>query len=69
MARKPNEARLEHLKQAVEAHPGKKPGFFARLLGWRCEEVNRTLTALDDKGVLLSEDERGGLWPFDPVQE
>jgi hypothetical protein len=64
MARKANPARLERLRRTVESNPGRRAGFLARLLGWRREEVNRALTTLNDRGVLFSEDERGGLWPF-----
>jgi len=64
MARKANPLRLESLRVAVELNPGKRAGFLARLLEWRREEVNRALTTLNDRGVLFSEDERGGLWPF-----
>lgn len=64
MARKANQAQLESLKCEIEKHPGKHPGFFARLLGWRREEVNRALTTLNDDGVLLWEDEDGRLWPY-----
>lgn len=63
VARKANQTNLEGLKKAIERHPGNRPGFFARLLGWRREEVNRVLTLLNDEGVLLWEDEQGGLWP------
>ena len=66
MARKADQARLISLKVAVESSPGKRAGFFARLLGWRQEEVSRALTTLNDRGVLFSEDEKGGLWPFRP---
>ncbi|MBI5292803.1 MAG: hypothetical protein HY872_13090 [Chloroflexi bacterium] len=64
MARKANQAQLESLKCEIEKHPGKHPGFFARLLGWHREQVNRALTTLNDNGVLLSEDEKGRLWPY-----
>lgn len=65
MARKADQSQLEYLKREIEQHPGQRPGFFARLLGWRREEVNRALTTLNDSGVLLWEDEKGGLWPFE----
>jgi hypothetical protein len=42
-------------------------GFFARLLDWSCEEVNRGLTSLNDEGVLLYEDDGGGLYPVEAV--
>jgi hypothetical protein len=64
MGRKANPIRLERLRNVVESNPGKRAGFLARKLGWRREEVNRAMTTLNDRGVLFSEDESGGLWPF-----
>lgn len=63
MSRKADERRLRELLGAIERHPGRGVGFLARQLGWPHEVINRGLVALDDRGVLLSEDERGGLWP------
>ena len=64
MARKPDKERLHDIYEAVEDNPGKQPGFFARLLNLPRSSVNRSLPALEDEGYLLSEDDRGGLWPF-----
>lgn len=64
MARPQNDERLEQIYRKIEEHPGKKAGFIARLLGLNRSEVTRTLPALDIKGLLVSEDEKGGLWPF-----
>lgn len=64
MARKPHDKRLEQIYKTVEQHPGAKPGFLARLLGLERSEVTRALPALESKGLLVSEDEKGGLWPF-----
>jgi DNA-binding IclR family transcriptional regulator len=65
MSRNADERRLRVLLGAIERHPGQRVGFIARLLGWPHEVVNRGLVALGDHGVLLSEDERGGLWPVE----
>ena len=65
MPRKASPTRLNALKETVNAHPGRKPSFLARMLGWPIEVVVRTLTSLNDRGVLFSEDERGGIWPFE----
>jgi hypothetical protein len=65
MTRKADEMELETLKTAIAEHPGERPGFFARLLGWRREKVNRALTSFQDEGILVSEDEAGNLWPVD----
>ena len=64
MARQPNQERLEEIYCKIEAHPGKRPGFIARLLELNRSEVTRALPALQDKGLLVSEDDKGGLWPF-----
>ncbi len=36
----------------------------ARLLGLNRSEVTRSLPALEEKGLCLAEDEKGGLWQF-----
>jgi hypothetical protein len=69
MSRKANEERIEKLKTAIETHPGEKAGFFARLLGWPHEVVSRALVELNDRGIFLSEDERGGLWSCDSTAQ
>jgi DNA-binding IclR family transcriptional regulator len=67
MARKPRPERLAAIYQAVENHPGERAGTIARLLGLERSEVTRMLPALEEHGYLVSEDERGGLWPFGPT--
>lgn len=64
MARPANHERAEKIYRKIEKHPGKKAGFIARLLGLNRSEVTRSLPALEEKGLYLSEDEKGGLWPF-----
>jgi Mn-dependent DtxR family transcriptional regulator len=64
MARKTEPERLQVLYEAVENHPGERAGFFARLLGIDRSAVTRTLPALEAQGYLLSEDQKGRLWPF-----
>jgi DNA-binding IclR family transcriptional regulator len=64
MARKPKQERLVAIYQAVENHPGERAGAIARLLRLKRSEVTRALPALEEQGYLVSEDERGGLWPF-----
>lgn len=65
MPRHADQTHLDALSIAIAKHSGKRASFFARLLNWRREEVNRRLVTLNDQGVLLWEDERGGLWHFD----
>jgi DNA-binding IclR family transcriptional regulator len=55
---------MEAIYRKVEQHPGERAGFIARLLGLNRSEVTRALPGMERRGLLLSEDERGGLWPF-----
>jgi Mn-dependent DtxR family transcriptional regulator len=64
MARTTNDEKLKQIYNGITEHPGKKPGFIARLMGIHRSEVTRALPALQDQGLLISEDEQGGLWPF-----
>ena len=63
MARKTKEKKLEEIYEKVEENPGRKAGFIARLLGLNRSEVTRSLPALEDKGLLVYEDDEGGLYP------
>ncbi len=65
MARKADQDRIEVLAQYVHNHPGSKAIDVARGLGIPPSSVTRLLPSLQDKGLLLSEDDKGGLWPFD----
>lgn len=64
MARKTDDEKLNNIYNVVKEHPGKKAGFLARLLGLNRSEVTRSLPALEDKQLYISEDDKGGLWPF-----
>ncbi|MBM3151900.1 MAG: MarR family transcriptional regulator [Chloroflexi bacterium] len=64
MPRDRDPAQLEGIYRKIEAHPGERPGFIARLLGVDRSQVTRALPALEEKGLLLIEDDKGGLWPF-----
>ncbi len=68
MARKTDDRKLENIYNIVQEHPGKKAGFIARLLGLNRSEVTRSLPTLEDRGLHLSEDDKGGLWPFKKSQ-
>jgi predicted nucleotidyltransferase len=47
MARPVNHDRAEKIYRTIEEHPGKKPGFIARLLGLNRSEVTRSLFFYD----------------------
>jgi len=64
MARPTNHDQVKQIYRKIEQYPGKRPGFIARLLGINRSEVTRALPSLQDKGLLVSEDDKGGLWPF-----
>lgn len=64
MSRPSNDKRAEQIYRKIEKHPGKRAGFFARLLRLNRSEVTRILPVLEEKGLLVSEDENGGLWPY-----
>jgi DNA-binding IclR family transcriptional regulator len=59
-----NHERAEQIYRKIKEHPGRKAGFIARLLGLNRSEVTRALPSLETKGLLVSEDGKGGLWPF-----
>jgi DNA-binding IclR family transcriptional regulator len=64
MGRKARPEQLEAIFREVERHPGRRPGWIARLLGVPRSQVTRSLPALEERGFLLSEDQHGRLWPF-----
>jgi DNA-binding IclR family transcriptional regulator len=64
MARQADRERLQQINDYVAQHPGTRPAEIARQLDLPRSSVTRALPALDDEGFLLSEDRRGGLWPF-----
>lgn len=59
MARKRNEAQLDELVDAIQAHPQHKPGWFASLLGRDNKSIMRELPQLEERGDLLMEDDSG----------
>jgi len=64
MPRKANEERLQEAVQLLLNRPGHKPGEYARMMGCHRQTFNRLLAQLDGRGILLSEDGKGRLWPF-----
>ena len=65
MGRKPDEGRLERYAALVPEYPeGVRPSELARLLGVHRSTVLRDLPALEERGTLLAEDERGLLSLF-----
>lgn len=64
MARKAQNQRLQNIYDSIVQNPGKRPGFLAKALNMPRSSITRSLPSLEEEGYLLSEDERGGLWPF-----
>lgn len=64
MGRRKQPDQLESIYRSVEQHPGVRPACIARMLGVHRSAVTRSLPALEEQGYLLSEDEKGRLWPF-----
>ncbi len=64
MARKADIQRIQQIERYIEEHPGSKPFDVAKGLKLSPSTVTRYLPALEEQGILLSEDERGRLWPF-----
>jgi len=64
VARRADPQKVETFYNSVKRHPGKHKGFFARVLDWHRQKVERTLVQAEDEGFLLYEDEKGRLWPF-----
>jgi DNA-binding IclR family transcriptional regulator len=62
--RRTNEERMRAIWQAVGQEPGICPARVAQKLGIPRSSVLRALPALDEAGLLLSEDRRGRLWPW-----
>jgi predicted transcriptional regulator len=61
MARRGDVERLDQIRDAIIDNPGRRPGWVARRLGFDNKTVMRALTQLEDRGELLTEDERGRL--------
>ena len=50
--------------EQIEQKPGISAAELARQLGVSTSTVTRRLPSLDEAGILLWEDDKGGLWPF-----
>jgi DNA-binding MarR family transcriptional regulator len=59
------EAKYRETDRVIREKPGLTPAELARELGLARSTIIRRLPSLEKAGYLYSEDERGGLWPFD----
>ncbi|MFC1997969.1 hypothetical protein ACFLXI_10275 [Chloroflexota bacterium] len=64
MARRANQKQIDLAAGLIHSQPGQQSAAYAREMGCARETFNRLLVHLNDRGVLLSEDSQGQLWPF-----
>ncbi len=64
MARQAQQERVVAIFHSVEDHPGERAADIARRLELNRSEVTRYLPTLEDRGLLVSEDDQGKLWPL-----
>jgi len=62
--RRADRERLAAIMQAVERNPGIRSSRVARELDLHRTAVTRALPAMEEEGLLLSEDDQGRLWPW-----
>lgn len=61
---KRNRQDYEEMARLIQERPGIRPSELAREMNVSRSTVTRRLPSLEEAGILLSEDERGGLWYF-----
>lgn len=59
------EEEFEEVQQLIEQQPGISIRELARQLGVAPSTIARRLPSMEEAGILLAEDDDGGLWPFD----
>jgi DNA-binding IclR family transcriptional regulator len=59
---------LDRTDQIIRQQPGIRPAEVADELGVSRSTITRRLPTMEEAGYLYSEDDRGGLWPFEPKQ-
>lgn len=69
MARNPNEKKINEIYETITQHPGKRAGWIAHLLQMHRSEVMRNLPTLEEKGLFVSEDHKGFLYPYHAKQK
>jgi DNA-binding MarR family transcriptional regulator len=69
MARNPNEKKVNEIYETIQQHPGKRSGWIAAVLHIPRSDVTRTLPCLEERGLYVSEDEEGQLFPFRDKQK
>lgn len=54
----------ERMARLIQERPGIRPSELAREMNISRSTVTRRLPSLEEAGILLSEDKKGGLWYF-----
>lgn len=55
---------FEEMRKILVSEPGLTPSELAKRLGVSVSTITRRLPSANDAGILLFEDKKGGLWPF-----
>lgn len=58
------ETEFDDMAELIEAQPGISASELARRLDVPTSTVTRRLPSMDEAGIYLYEDDKGGLWPF-----
>ena len=58
------EPELDEMHNLIAQNPGITAAELAQPLGVAKSTVTRRLPSLEESGILLTEDKKGGLWPF-----
>jgi len=58
------EDEFSEMVELIEQQPGISARELARQLGVSASTITRRLPSMDEAGILLAEDNKGGLWPF-----
>ena len=61
---KRNRQEYEEMARLIQQRPGIRSSELAREMNVSRSTVTRRLPSLEEAGILLSEDEKGGLWYF-----
>lgn len=64
MGRSTSDTRIEEIARVVQEQPGLTSSGIAHVLGVSASSVTRALPAVEEKGVLLAEDDHGRLSLF-----
>jgi len=58
------QAAFEEVDRVIQQQPGVHPAQIAKQVGVARSTIQRRLPSMEEAGYLYSEDDKGGLWPF-----